>query len=95
MPHTTRVRAKLARYLLGRDLPDLRRRLSVLRVTPYPPGSRALASDEEWATVAILFPDRFGFVYGSGDSALVYSYDAERNLLLVEFAAVDGALVGV
>lgn len=57
MPHTASVRRALAEYLLEHPDAELRRRLSVLRLTPFPPGSRALDADEEWHRIGPRFPD--------------------------------------
>ena len=94
MPHTARVRASLARYLMSEPNADLRRRIGILRQNPFPPGSRSLATDEEWHTIADQFPTLRGFIYGSNTSALVYTYNGETQLLSIELAVVDGVMVG-
>ena len=93
MPHTASVRRALAEYLLAHPDADLRRRLSVLRLTPFPPGSRALDADEEWHRIGTRFPDLRAYVYGTSHDALVYIYDRSRERLVVQLAIVDGQLV--
>jgi hypothetical protein len=94
MPYTVRVRATLARYLLGVAYPDLRRRIDILRANPFPPGSRSLDADADWGEFAQAFPTKQGFVYGSRESAIVYTYEARTSTLLVEFAVRAGRVVG-
>lgn len=62
MPYTARVEASLARYLLAEPNPDLRRRITILRQTPFPPGSRALATDDEWHDLGESFSDIRAFI---------------------------------
>ena len=95
MPHTTRVRADLARHLLSEPNDDLRRRISILRETPYAPGCHALAASEEWRELQMLLPDQQGFIYGASESALVFTYDSRANVVTILFGIVDGALVGI
>ena len=94
MRHTTRVRGELARYLLSRPNDDLRRRIAILRETPYPPGSYALAASAEWQELRVLLPDQQGFIYGAADNALVFTYDSRASLVTVFFGIVEGAIVG-
>jgi len=61
---------------------------------PFPPGSRSLAADEEMHDLAIEFPRRTPFVYGSTENALVYTYDSSEEVVRVEFAITDGRIVG-
>ena len=93
MPHTARVRGPLARYLLNHPNPALRRRLAILRLTPFPPGSRSLDADAEWASLSQRFPDVRGFVYGTSQNALVYTYDSAQDCVTAEFAIVAGEIV--
>jgi len=65
MPYTVKVRGPLARYLLGHPHAGLRRRLSILRLTPFPPGSRSLHADAAWYALANRFPNLRAFVYGT------------------------------
>jgi hypothetical protein len=94
MPHTVRVRASLARYLLAKPDDDLRRRIGVLRQTPFPPGSRSLNVDDEWHLLADAFPSLRGFIYGPDESAIVYVYDPDEQLLSIELAILEGRVVG-
>lgn len=94
MPYTARVKAPLARYLLSQPNPDLRRRIAILRQTPFPPGSRALAADDEWHDLSDAFSDYRAFIYGTNDNALVYTYDGGTETLSVELAVVRGSVVG-
>lgn len=73
---------------------DLRRRIGILRQNPFPPGSRSLASDEEWHTIADELPALRGFIYGSNASALVYTYNGDTETLSIELAVVGGSVVG-
>ena len=93
MPHTARVRSALADHLLANPHPDLRRRLSVLRLTPFPPGSRALHADAEWHRIVPPFPGLRAYVYGTNRDALVYTYDGPTDVLVVQLAIVDGRVV--
>lgn len=93
MPHTASLRKSLASYLLAHPNADLRRRLSVLRLTPFPPGSRALEADEEWHRVRRRFPEVRAYLYGTNHDALVYTYDRSKERLVVQLAIVDGHLV--
>ena len=90
MPYTVRVRGPLARYLLANPNEDLRRRLSMLRGTPYPPGSHALQTDEDWAHLAERFEGLTVIIYGSSADAVVYTYDAAKSLAVVELVILDG-----
>ena len=92
MPHTTRVEPALARYLLAHPDPDLRRRVAVLHGQPFPPGSRALAADAEWHALGAAFPGRAAFVYGTAQRALLYTYRAATETLIIVRAVVDGVL---
>lgn len=94
MPYTARVKASLARYLLAEPNPDLRRRIAILRQTPFPPGSRALATDDEWHDLDESFSAHRAFIYGTNDNALVYTYDGNTETLSIELAVVDGSVVG-
>jgi hypothetical protein len=93
MPYTAKVRSGLAGFLLSHPDPRLRRRLGILRRHPFPPGSRSLDSDEAWRELAARFPEVHGYVYGTSESALVYTYDPATNLLVVQLAIVDGRIV--
>jgi hypothetical protein len=93
MPYTVRVRATLARHLLEEPNEDLRRRLAALRATPYPPGSRSIASDAEFAVLAERFPGVHAFIYGTATEGLVYTFHSSERLLIVEFAILDGKMV--
>jgi hypothetical protein len=53
-----------------------------------------LSADEDWQDLAELFPGKKAFVYGSLDSALVYTYDSAKQLLEIEFGVSDGQVVG-
>ncbi len=86
MPFTARVRSSLARYLLAHPHPSLRRRLSVLKLTPFPPGSRSLHADAAWHSLADRFPNLQAFVYGTNHDAFVYTYDPTSEALMVELA---------
>lgn len=94
MPYTARVRASLARYLLTAPNADLRRRIAILRQTPFPPGSRALATDDEWHGLEESFTRHRAFIYGTNDNALVYTYDGSTETLSIELAVVEGSVVG-
>ena len=93
MPYTVRVRASLAAYLLEAPNEELRRRLAALRATPYPPGSRSLASDLEINEIVKRFPGVHAFIYGTATEGLVYSFRSSERLLIVEFAILGGRLV--
>jgi hypothetical protein len=93
MPYTARVSAPLARHLLGHPHAGLRRRLSVLRLTPFPPGSRSLQAGDAWNTVAARFPSLQGFVYGTNHDALIYTYEPSTETPTVRLAIVDGWIV--
>lgn len=94
MPPTVRVRASLAKHLLSSGDQELRRRIGILRETPFPPGSRSLVADDELHELAVEFSARTPFVYGSAESALVYTYDSSEDVIRVEFAIADGRIVG-
>ena len=94
MPYTARLKASLARYLLAAPNPDLRRRIAVLRKTPFPLGSRALTTDDNWHDLGESFSDYRAFIYGTNDNALVYTYDDRTETLSIELAIVQGAVVG-
>jgi len=94
MPYTARVKAALARYLLAAPNADLRRRIGILRQTPFPPGSRALASDEEWHGLEESFATHRAFSYGTNHNALVYTYDGSTETLAIELAIIEGSAVG-
>jgi len=93
MPYTVAIRGALARYLLSTPNPAIRRRLAVLRLHPFPPGSRSLGADPEWEALSERFQGRGGFLYGTNDDALVYTLDHARSRIVVEFAVVGGELV--
>lgn len=93
MPYTVRVRGALARYLLGHPHPGLRRRLSVVRITPFPPGSRSLQADAAWHPLANRFPNLQAFVYGTNHDALIYTYDPVSETATVRLAIVGGSVV--
>ena len=62
---------------------------------PFPPGSYSLAASEEWEALRQVVPaEKQGFVYGTADNAIVYTYQASSNELSVELAIVQGELVG-
>ena len=94
MPHTARVRAAVARYLLSEPNAGLRRRIAILRQNPFPPGSRSLTADDDWHILGEEFPTVRAFVYGSNDNAVVYTYDGREQVVSIEFAIVDGVIVG-
>ena len=81
MRHTTRVRADLARYLLRHGNPELRRRIAILRETPYPPGSHSLAASEEWQDMQEPLPQHRAFNYGAADSAVVFTCETASDVL--------------
>jgi hypothetical protein len=93
MPHTARVRKSVAAYLLQQPNEALRRRLAILKATPYPPGSRSLRVDTDWQALSSRFPEVDAFIYGTSDDALVYTYDATRQLVVVELAIVNGDIL--
>lgn len=93
MPHTARARKSLAAYLIRQPNEDLRRRLAILKATPYPPGSRSLRADLDWQSLSRRFPGVDAFIYGTSSDALVYTYDAGRQLVVLEFAIVNGEIV--
>jgi hypothetical protein len=93
MPYTARVRGSLARYLLAHPHAGLRRRLSVLRRTPFPPGSRSLHADAAWYPVADRFPSVQAYIYGTNHDALIYTYDTTAGVVTAELAVVDGSIV--
>ena len=94
IPYIARVRAPLARYLLAEADEDLRRRVAVLRRSPFPPGSRSLNADDAWHALAESFPRVRAFIYGTNESAVVYTYDSTSEVLSIELAIRDGAIVG-
>jgi hypothetical protein len=95
MPHTTRIRARLARHLLLHPNHELRRRIGILREMPFPPGSCSLAASDEWEALQQVVPaEKQGFIYGAADNAVVYTYQASSEELSVELAIVHGQLVG-
>jgi hypothetical protein len=67
--------------------------LSVLRLTPFPPGSRSLRSDAAWYSLTTRFPGLQAFIYGTNHDAVVYTYDATHEVLTVQLAIVDGTIV--
>lgn len=89
MPYTVRVSASLARYLLRHPHQGLRRRLSVLRRTPFPPGSRSLHADAAWYSLASRFPGLQAFAYGTNHDALIYTYEPASETLTVRLAIVE------
>ena len=93
MPYTVRVRAALARYLLSHPVPRLRQRLEVLRLTPFPPGSRSLAADPAWLPLSSQFPNLRAYVYGTNANALIYTYDSATESAVVELAVINGTIV--
>jgi len=93
MAYTARVRAAVARHLLRHPKSELRLRLAVLRATPFPPGSRSIGADWDWNELTERFPQSRAFIYGTGDDALVYTFDSASQILVVEFLIVDGELV--
>lgn len=93
MPHTARVKGSLARYLMSHPHPGLRRRLGVLRQTPYPPGSRSIDADPEHFPLSEKFTDLRVFIYGTNQNAIIYTYDSADLTLTAELAVVDGRIV--
>ena len=93
MRYTVRVRPLLARYLLAHPNEDLRRRLSMLRGIPYPPGSHALPTDPEWSHLASRFEGLTVIIYGTSTEAVVYTYSSAKNLAIVELAILDGRVI--
>lgn len=93
MPYVVRVRGPLARYLLAHPNEDLRRRLSMLRGTPYPPGSHALATDAEWDHLAGRFEGLTVMIYGTSVEAVVYTYSSTQNLAFVELGILESKVV--
>jgi hypothetical protein len=93
MPYTVRVSAPLARYLLSHPHRGLRRRLSVLRLTPFPPGSRSLHADAAWYLLARRFPNMQAFVYGTNRDAVVYTYEPATETLTVRLAIIDATVI--
>lgn len=93
MPYTARISGPLARHLLGHPNEALRRRLSVLRSIPFPPGSRSLEADEDWVTLAPRFPGLRAFIYGTDHDAVIYTYDPAKHEIVVHLAVLDGAVV--
>jgi hypothetical protein len=67
--------------------------LSILRLTPFPPGSRSLDADAAWHPVASRFPGVQAFVYGTNHDALIYTYLPASETLTVRLAIVDGMIV--
>jgi hypothetical protein len=96
MPHTVRVRATLGRHLLASGDRELRRRVEILRDVPFLPGSRSITADADMPDVtAILASRKRAFVYGSRESALVYTYDSATGVLAIEFGVSYGQVVGL
>ena len=93
MPYTVRVRGSLAQYLLAHPNEDLRRRLSMLRGIPYPPGSRSLLVDADWSHLATRFEGLSVMIYGTSMEGVVYAYNAAKNLVVVELAILGGQVV--
>lgn len=93
MPYTVAIRGALARYLLSKPNPGIRRRLAVLRLHPFPPGSRSIASDPGWEALASRLPEIEGYLYGTNDDALVYTLDREDRRIVVQLAIVDGRII--
>ena len=65
---------------------ELARRLAILRLTPFSPGSRSVGTDEEWSDLSARFPHSRVFIHGTGSNALVYTFDAMRERVMI----VDG-----
>jgi hypothetical protein len=95
MPHTVRVRASFGRHLLASGDLDLRRRVEILREAPFPPGSRSIAADADLDDITAPLAGKRAFVYGSRESALVYTYDSATAVLEIEFGVTDGRVVGL
>ena len=93
MPYTARVRSAVAEYLLRHPKPELRRRLAILRAMPFPPGSRSIGADEEWNELSARFPNTRAYIYGTGGDGLVYMFDSDREVAMVELVIVDGIVV--
>jgi len=53
-----------------------------------------MMADADWHELAATFLGRRGFVYGSTESALVYTYDSGTEVLQVEFGVTNGRIVG-
>jgi hypothetical protein len=92
MPHTARARKSVAAYLLQQPNEALRRRLAILKATPYPPGSRSLRADPDWQALSSRFAGVDAFIYGTSADALVYTYEADRQLVTIELAIVNGEM---
>jgi hypothetical protein len=60
----------------------------------FPPGSHSLGSDEDWHRLGHRFPSLHGFIYGSNESAVVYTYDAGSQVLSIELIIRDGQTIG-
>jgi hypothetical protein len=95
MPHTVRVRASFGRHLLASGDRNLRRRVEVLRDVPFPPGSRSIAADADLQDLTATLAGKRAFVYGSRESALLYTYDSATETLEIEFGVTDGQVVGL
>ncbi len=95
MPHTVRVRASFGRHLLASGDRELRRRVEVLRDVPFPPGSRSIAADADLQDLTAPLAAKRAFVYGSRESALVYTYDSATVVLEIEFGVTEGRIVGL
>ena len=95
MRHTVRVRATLGRHILASGDRELRRRVDVLRDVPFPPGSRSIAADADLPDLTLILAGKRAFVYGSRESALVYTYESATAVLAIEFGVSDGQLVGL
>ncbi|HEU5073592.1 MAG TPA: hypothetical protein VFU02_05455 [Polyangiaceae bacterium] len=62
------------------------RRLSRQVAAPWPPTTSG--------TTLGTFSDYRAFIYGTNDNALVYTYDSVTQILSIEFAVVEGSIVG-
>jgi len=52
-----------------------------------------VVTDQEWSDLSERFPHSRAFIYGTGSNALVYTFDAMRERVMIEFLIVDGALI--
>jgi hypothetical protein len=70
------------------------RGIAILRERAFPPGSRSLVTDDQLHDLAPEFRARTPFVYGSAENAVVYTYDSSEGVVRIEFAIIDGQIVG-
>lgn len=50
-------------------------------------------ADPAWQSLADRLPGLQGFIYGTNQDALVYTYDPTEQSATVQLAVVDGSLV--